>query len=90
MTTRVQVLLDPTEKARLERGAKYLGRSLSAFMREAALERLSKMEGQKPFTKQELKHFFKQCGKLEAGREPDWSEHLQVMDASIARGRSGT
>jgi predicted DNA-binding protein len=90
MTARVQVLLDQAEKVRLERGAKHLGRSLSAFMREAALHRLAELEAKKSFTKQELKEFFKQCSKLESGREPGWDEHLQVINASIGRGGSGT
>jgi hypothetical protein len=79
MTKRVQVLLDDTEKARLERGAKYLGRSLSAFMREASLSKLAELENQKLFSKRELRDFFKQCGKIETGKEPDWAEHLQVI-----------
>lgn len=90
MTTRVQVLLEQAEKHRLERGAKHLGTSLSAFMRDASLARLAELEAKKPFTKQELREFFKRCGKLESGREPDWQEHLQVIDASIGQGRSGT
>ncbi|HEY6878829.1 MAG TPA: ribbon-helix-helix protein, CopG family [Polyangiales bacterium] len=90
MTTRVQVLLEQAEKVRLERGAKHLGRSLSAFMREAALHRLAELESKKGFSKQELKDFFKQCSKLESGREPDWDEHLQVIDAAIRTGRSRT
>jgi hypothetical protein len=90
VTTRVQVLLDQAEKARLERGAKHLGRSLSAFMREAALDKLAELEAQKPFTKPELREFFKQCSKLESGREPDWQEHLQVINASIRQGSSGS
>jgi predicted DNA-binding protein len=90
VTARVQVLLDQAEKARLERGAKHLGRSLSAFMREAALDKLAELENQKAFTKPELKEFFKQCGKLESGREPDWEEHLQVINASVRKGSSGT
>lgn len=90
MTKRVQVLLDDEEKAKLERGAKQLGRSLSAFVREAALGRLAEIESQKRFTKSELKEFFKQCGKLEQGKEPDWEEHLQVIRGAIGRGGSGT
>jgi hypothetical protein len=90
MTARVQVLLDPAEKVLLERGAKQVGRSLSAFMREAALARLAELEGRKPFTKSELKEFFKRCSKLETGREPDWDEHLQVIEAATRRGGSGT
>lgn len=90
MATRVQVLLDPAEKARLERAAKHLGRSLSAFMREAALDRLAELESKRVFTKQELREFFKRCSKLESGREPAWDEHLQVINASIRKGGSGT
>ncbi len=90
MATRVQVLLDPAEKARLEQCAKHLGRSLSAFMREAALDRLAELERTKAFTRQELREFFRQCGKLESGREPDWGEHLQVINASLRKGGSGT
>jgi hypothetical protein len=82
--------LDEAEKARLERGAKHLGRSLSAFMREAALDKLAELEARRRFTPAELRAFFKQCGKLEQGREPSWDEHLQVIRGSILGGQSGT
>jgi hypothetical protein len=90
MTKRVQVLLDEKEKARLERGAKHLGRSLSAFIRDAALSKLAELESQKLFSKSELRDFFRQCGKIETGKEPDWAEHLQVIRGAVARGDSGT
>jgi hypothetical protein len=59
-------------------------------MREAALDKLAEIENKRPFTKQELRTFFKQCSDLESGREPDWSEHLRVIHDAIRKGDSGT
>jgi len=40
----------------------------------------------------ELKEFFVACDRREKGQgvEPEWEEHLRVIDASRARGRSDT
>ena len=37
-----------------------------------------------------LRRLFKACDLREKGREPDWQEHLKVMEESRATGRSRT
>jgi hypothetical protein len=91
MSERVQVLLQPDEKARLERQAKRDGTSLSAWIRHAALERLASGAARERFRKpRQLRAFFSQCAARERGQEPDWSEHQRVIAASRARGSTGT
>jgi hypothetical protein len=34
----------------------------------------------------QLRVFFAQCDDREIGREPDWEEHLAVLDASMREG----
>ena len=40
-------------------------------------------QGRERFTVEELEEFFKACDAMEGpGREPDWEEHLRVIDRS--------
>ena len=80
---RIQVLLDPEEKERFRRLAQEKGVSLSAWLREAALKRSAEeTRSSRLRTTDALRAFFAQCDLREAGREPDWEEHLEVMDTS--------
>jgi hypothetical protein len=38
----------------------------------------------------DLTRFFKACDLRENGSEPDWEEHLDAMEQSRKKGRSGT
>jgi len=38
----------------------------------------------------DLRRFFKACDLREKGREPDWQEHLKVMERSRKTGLSRT
>ena len=83
MALRVQVLLDAEDRARFHRQAKRDGLSLSAWFREAALERLARQEESITLrTSDALDAFFTACDQREAGREPDWPEHLAVISRS--------
>jgi hypothetical protein len=90
MSSRVQVILNNEEKARLQREARRQGMSLSAFLRLAALERLAAGENQTLTTRADIRRFFEACDQRESGQEPDWEEHLQVIARSRARGASDT
>ena len=60
--------------------------SLSAWLREAARE---KLEGSGPsslITVGELKAFFAECDQPVGGREPDWDAHRKVIEASRGAG----
>ena len=86
MTTRIHLVLAEEEKARLERAARKEGMTLSAWLREAAREKLMDSGPPELATASELTSFFSDCDRREKGREPDWEEHRKVIDASIAGG----
>ena len=88
---RVQVLLSREEKARLQAQAARDGFSLSRWVREAALEKLETASGGQGFrSAAELDAFFASTREAEPGREPDWVQHLDVIERSRASGGSGT
>lgn len=88
MAIRVQVVLDERERAAFRRQARLEGLSLSAWLREAGRERLSEQEGMPRFADREsLAAFFERCDRHAGeGKEPDWAEHRQVIDASRGEG----
>jgi hypothetical protein len=88
MAERVQVILRPDEKARLQRQAEREGTSLSAWLRRVALERLAQAAAKDQIaTPAQLRSFWKQCAAIEEGQEPDWEQHRAVIARSS---RSGT
>jgi hypothetical protein len=84
---RIQILLDPLERERFRRLAQARGLSLSAWLREAALKQAA-MEGRqfKIRSVEALRAFFAECDALEQGVEPEWAEHLAVIEASRLQG----
>jgi len=87
---RVQVILEDEEKARFQEQAVREGESLSSWLRKAGLHRLESAAGANIGTRKQLEEFFRLCDEREQGTEPDWHEHLEVMDASRRSGRTGT
>jgi hypothetical protein len=84
---RIQVLLDPEERDRFRRLAQQRGLSLSAWLREAGLRRaVEESEVTRIRTRDALRDFFAQCDVREVAVEPDWEEHLAVLDASMREG----
>ncbi len=94
MSTRVQVILEVEEKEHFQRQAEAEGLSLSAWLRKAGETRLHTAHRTGvPSTAAELRKFFEQCSAREAAsgeKEPDWPEHLSVIEASRRSGRSLT
>ena len=96
---RVQFVVSSTDKERFETQAQREGMTLSAWLRAAAHARLAnhlvapygwptETKDVKAFeTDQDMRAFFERCDS-EAGleREPDWEEHLAVMNKSKSRG----
>jgi hypothetical protein len=74
------------EKARLERAARRAGMSLSAWLREAAREKLEASGPPSLTGEGELLAFFADCDEREAGREPDWDAHRRVIESSRGSG----
>ena len=66
--------------------------TLSAWLRAAAHQRLAAGQRSDAFeTPEDLEAFFQECDAIEGpDTEPDWSEHLAVIDESRGRGASGT
>lgn len=62
--------------------------SLSAWLRAAARERLAKRQSVKLFeTPEDVEEFFRSCASLEGPEtEPDWEEHLAVINESRGKG----
>lgn len=87
---RVQVLLDEGEQEHFRQQAEREGLSLSAWLRQAGQERLRSRRVRRLSTLRELREFFRAVDAREKGREPDWDEHLAVIDRSRTSGTSGT
>jgi hypothetical protein len=85
---RIQVVVDERERAAFRRQARVEGRSLSAWLREAGRDRLRESQRRTCFDdRASLDAFFDRCDQLEGpSREPDWSEHLQVIEESRRQG----
>jgi len=83
-SVRIQVVLDEWERATFRSEAKAAGMSLSAWLREAGRERLRENAARSRFHNQiELNDFFRACDEQGSGdREPDWTEHAQVINQS--------
>ena len=93
MKARVQVLLTEEERERFRSRAAAEGLSLSAWLREAGMERMERGEaGQQIGSAEELDAFFTECDRRAAGKgaEPSWEEHREVIRGSRGGGISGT
>jgi hypothetical protein len=89
MSSRVQVILDEAERESFRERAKAEGLSLSAWLRRAGHERLSARPASPLGNVRALRAFFASCDAREKGQEPDWREHLEVIEKSRRRGSSG-
>ncbi len=84
---RIHVLIDEREKARYRLRAEREGKSLGAWLREAAEDKLAASECRTRLeTVADLERFFNACDAREEGQEPDWSAHKHVIDKSRAQG----
>ena len=88
--TRVQVVMPDEERDRFSHQARSEGMTLSAWLRAAACERLEERQQIVPFeAPAELERFFRTCDTLEGPEiEPDWHEHLAVINESRRYGTS--
>lgn len=89
---RVQFVVPDEERDLFVRQARKEGMTLSAWLRTAAHQRLREQERGRPFESQaDVEEFFRDCDALEGpAREPDWEEHLTVIEESRGRGASRT
>lgn len=88
---RIQVLVDEKERETFRQLAEKEGLSLSGWLRRLATERAEHTSSRNRIGNlSELERFFRACDRREkgSGREPDWNEHLKVMERSRGEGRS--
>ena len=85
---RVQLVVPDADKDRFVHQARREGMSLSAWLRAAAHDRLAERQKVKRFrTVEDVKAFFNRVhAEAGPGREPDWEEHLVVINESKTRG----
>ena len=85
---RVQLVIPDADKVRFAHQARREGMSLSAWLRAAARERFEKHRKMKRFrTVEDVKAFFERVHTdAGPGREPDWEEHLKVINKSKMEG----
>ena len=85
---RVQLLIPDDDRAQFVRQARRERMTLSAWLRAAARDRLEAGQRAERFeSPEDLKRFFERCAEREGpGVEPDWEEHLAVLNESKTRG----
>ena len=89
---RVQLVMADYDRDRFVHQARQEGMSLSAWLRAAARDRLDKHQRVKLFrSPEDVEEFFRSCAALEGPEtEPDWDEHLRVMNESRRTGVTAT
>ena len=84
---RIHILVDEAEKARFRHQAEREGKSLGAWLREAAQEKLVAATSRARLESvDELRRFFAACDERESAPEPDWADHRKVMERSRSAG----
>ena len=86
MNARIHLVIDERERDAFRSRAAAEGLSLSEWLREAARERLEREQPMEIKTVADLDRFFAELAAVEPGAEPDWDQHLQVIDRSRAGG----
>jgi len=89
---RVQLLIRDEDRDRFAYQARAEGMTLSAWLRAAAHQRLGDKQKSQPFQSvEELHDFFCECDEIEGPEtEPDWEQHLRVIEQSRRRGAADT
>lgn len=87
---RVQLVMSDEDRDRYFQQARREGMTLSAWLRAAARERLEARQQVAPFKSPgELEKLFRACDTLPGPEmEPEWSEHLTLINESRRRGTS--
>ncbi len=90
---RVQMVLKDGERARYVYHAKRDGKSLSAWLREAAQEKINNERTQRRLaTPKDFDEFFRRCDEERTwhGQEPDWEEQKKLLLESKLSGVAAT
>ena len=89
---RIQLLLPDEDRDRFLHEARKEGISLSEWLRLAARERADRRQRHARFVRaEEVAAFFERCDVADSpDTEPDWEDHLAVIEESRRQGASGT
>ena len=89
---RINLVISDDDRDRFIYQARREGMTLSAWLRSAARERLEKARRARPFESlEDVEEFFRASDTAAGpGPEPDWKEHLDVIDQSRRHGLPGT
>jgi len=90
MDTRIHMLVREADKALYRRQAEREGKSLGAWLREAAEEKLEAARTRRFESVDDLKRFFEARDAAECEPEPDWDDHLEVIERSRSGGSEPT
>jgi len=90
MDTRIHILVREADKARYRHQAEREGKSLGAWLREAAEEKLEAARNRRFTSAEELRSFLEARDDAECDPEPDWDEHRRVIERSRSGGRDIT
>lgn len=90
MIARIHLLIDERERDAFRARAAAQGQTLSEWLREAARERLEREQPAEIRTVADLDRFFADLRARESGVEPDWEQHLALMDQSRRGGLEAT
>lgn len=86
MASRIHLVVDEREHEAFRARAAAEGVTLSEWLRTAARERLERGRPATIAGVDDLDRFFAERAAQESGVEPDWEQHLGVIDRSRRRG----
>ena len=91
LMSRIHVILSEAQKVRYQSQASREGKSLGAWMREAAEEKLGRQSRERFRSPEELRAYLEGCWARAAAddgpdREPDWEETKKLIVDSKIRG----
>ena len=89
---RVQIIIPDEDRDRFVHQARREGMTLSAWLRAAARARMEDRQQVRRFkSPEDVREFFRACDAVEGpASEPDWSDHLRVINESRASGTTDT
>lgn len=86
MVSRIHLVLDEREHDAFRARAAAAGISLSEWLRQAARARLEREAPAAIASVEDLDRFFAERREAGSGKEPDWEEHLRVIEGSRRHG----
>jgi hypothetical protein len=90
MSVRIHLIVDEQERDAFRAQAARQGVSLGEWLRQAGRDRLERERPKRLRTAEDLDAFFAEVNRDQGGREPDWEEHLAVINRSRLDGLEST